>query len=169
MSQALLTCTWAPTAFAGPQIVRSDARPSAEIPSGAALESRLVQHVQWVESLGITHLLVAQRWWGSAQEMEGSTLDCLAMTAFFAAHPDSAFLITTDERIERLDGALPPGIVVLDKRPRFLQKGNVLLLGREANAATARKQHAMDASPAPLPRSPWVRSPRRTGSRRRSV
>lgn len=72
------------------------------------------------------------------------------VTAFFVAHPDSAFLITTDERIERLDGALPPGIVVLDKRPRFLQKGNVLLLGREVNAATARKQHAADASPAPF-------------------
>jgi hypothetical protein len=72
------------------------------------------------------------------------------VTAFFAAHPDSAFLITTDERIERLDGALPPGIVVLDKRPRFLQEGNVLLLGRETSAATARKQHAADASPAPF-------------------
>ena len=70
--------------------------------------------------------------------------------AIFAAHPDSAFLITTDERIERLDGALPPGIIVLDKRPRFMQKGDVLLLGRETNAATARKQHAADASPAPF-------------------
>ncbi len=67
------------------------------------------------------------------------------VTAFFAAHPGSAFLITTDERIERLDGALPPGIVVLDQRPRFLQKGNVLLLGRENNAAIARKARSAEA------------------------
>jgi 4-amino-4-deoxy-L-arabinose transferase-like glycosyltransferase len=72
------------------------------------------------------------------------------VTAFFAAHSGSAFLITTDERIERLAGALPPGIAVLDRRPRFLQPGNVLLLGRESIAATARKQHAADASPAPF-------------------
>ena len=64
------------------------------MPTGTALAQRLVEHVRWIESLGITHLLVAQRWWGSAQEMEGSTLDCLAMTAFFAAHTSRIRLVT---------------------------------------------------------------------------
>jgi 4-amino-4-deoxy-L-arabinose transferase-like glycosyltransferase len=60
------------------------------------------------------------------------------VTAFFAAHPHDAFLITTDERIDRLDGALPADVAVLDKRPRFLQPGNVILLGRaHGGAATA--------------------------------
>jgi 4-amino-4-deoxy-L-arabinose transferase-like glycosyltransferase len=70
------------------------------------------------------------------------------VTAFFAAHPETAFLITTDERIEQLDSALPPGIAVLDERPRFLQRGNVILLGRET-AATARKRDA-DSAKSPL-------------------
>ncbi|MEX2113081.1 MAG: glycosyltransferase family 39 protein [Pirellulales bacterium] len=70
----------------------------------------------------------------SIEELQGPE----EVTAFFAAHPETAFLITTDERIERLASALPPGIAVLDKRPRFLQKGNVLLLGRD-KAATAHK------------------------------
>ncbi len=69
------------------------------------------------------------------------------VTAFFAEHPDAAFLITTDERIEQLDSALPPGVAVLDKRPRFLQDGNVLLLGRQnANAAATASQPAADGT-----------------------
>jgi dimethylsulfone monooxygenase len=86
-------CTWAPTAFAGPKIVRS--LPSGGVtPEGEGLRAFAGQYVQRLEKLGVSHLLVAQRWWGSAQEMEGSTLDCLAMTAFFAAVTDRLQLIT---------------------------------------------------------------------------
>ncbi|MGD9724595.1 MAG: ArnT family glycosyltransferase [Pirellulales bacterium] len=66
------------------------------------------------------------------------------VTAFFAAHPDAAFLITTDERIAKLESALPPGIDVLDKRPRFLQDGNVLLLGRPGGSSATAARPARD-------------------------
>jgi FMNH2-dependent dimethyl sulfone monooxygenase len=46
------------------------------------------------ESLGLSHLLVPQRWWGSGEEIEGSSLDCLAMTAWFAAHTERLHLVT---------------------------------------------------------------------------
>ena len=46
------------------------------------------------EALGIDYLLVAQRWWGTGDEIEGSTYDCLAMTAFYAAHTERIRLIT---------------------------------------------------------------------------
>ena len=47
-----------------------------------------------IEALGVSHLLIAQRWWGSGLEMEGSSLDCLAMTALFAAHTERIRLVT---------------------------------------------------------------------------
>jgi FMNH2-dependent dimethyl sulfone monooxygenase len=47
-----------------------------------------------IESLGLSHLLVAQRWWGSGLEIEGSSLDATAMTAWFAAHTHSVQLVT---------------------------------------------------------------------------
>jgi FMNH2-dependent dimethyl sulfone monooxygenase len=50
--------------------------------------------VRRLEELGISHLLVAQRWWGSGVEIEGSTLDCLAMTAWFAARTERIQLVT---------------------------------------------------------------------------
>ena len=87
------TCTWAPTAFAGPKIVRTQAS-GGDTPQGDALRAVASQHVQRLEALGVSHLLVAQRWWGSGEEMEGSTLDCLAMTAFFAAVTQRIALIT---------------------------------------------------------------------------
>jgi len=46
------------------------------------------------EALGIDHLLVAQRWWGTGEEIEGSTYDCLAMTAYYAAITRRINLIT---------------------------------------------------------------------------
>jgi len=89
----LLTCTWAPTAFAGPKVVRG--RPSGgAAPTGAALRQFIAGYVQRLEQLGITHLLIAQRWFGTAEEIEGSTLDCLAMTAFIAAHSERIRLVT---------------------------------------------------------------------------
>jgi len=89
----LLTCTWAPTAFAGPKLVRG--RPSGgAAPTGAALRQFVAGYVERLERLGITHLLIAQRWFGTAQEIEGSTLDCLAMTAFIAAHTERIQLVT---------------------------------------------------------------------------
>jgi len=61
---------------------------------GLALQERTLRNVRLAEQLGIDHLLVAQRWWGTAQEIESSTYDCLAMTAFYAAHTERIRLIT---------------------------------------------------------------------------
>ena len=59
---------------------------------------------------------------------------------FFAGHPGSAFLFTTDEQFGKLRSSLPSDIAVLDARPRFLRDGKVLLLGRTPRGtATARK------------------------------
>lgn len=80
----VLTCTWAPTVVARPDPTRS----------GAALSERLLARVRRAEELGIDYLLVAQRWWGSGEETERSTYDCLAMTAFYAAHTSRIRLIT---------------------------------------------------------------------------
>lgn len=86
------TCTWAPTVFQGTQVVRG--RTFAETPTSDKLSQGVVDHVKHIESLGISHLLVAQRWWGNAEDIEGSSLDCLAMTAFIAAHTATITLIT---------------------------------------------------------------------------
>ena len=40
------------------------------------------------------------------------------------------YVLTTDQRYNDLREELPPDIVVLDRRPRFLRKGEMLLLGR---------------------------------------
>lgn len=37
---------------------------------------------------------MAQRWWGTGDEIEGSSYDCLAMTALYAAHTERIRLIT---------------------------------------------------------------------------
>jgi FMNH2-dependent dimethyl sulfone monooxygenase len=99
---AILTSTFAPTAMAGMQLtkqVRAASRaPIAEL-SGDVLQERLLKGVRAAEELGIDYLLVAQRWWGSGAEIEGSTYDCVAMTAFYAAHVTRMRLIT----------AIPPG------------------------------------------------------------
>jgi dimethylsulfone monooxygenase len=83
-SRGVLTCTWAPTLVA----------PPGKSPSAAAVRQRLLAPVHHAEQLGIDYLLVAQRWWGSGEETERSTYDCLAMTAFYAAHTDRIRLIT---------------------------------------------------------------------------
>ncbi len=50
---------------------------------------------------------------------------------FFVQHPGQAYLITMDEPYrERLASILPPDVVILDSSRRFLQSGQVLLLGR---------------------------------------
>lgn len=96
----ILTCTWAPTATAVPQLIASRNRESKPGPNalaelhGPALTDQLLTPVQTAEMLGIDYLLVAQRWWGSGQEIEGSTYDCVAMTAFYAAQTQRIRLIT---------------------------------------------------------------------------
>jgi len=90
----MLTCTWAPTGFAGPRLAATATMRQAVVPSGAALDERATGYVRRLEELGISHLLVAQRWWGSGVEIEGSTLDCLAMTAWLAARTERIRLVT---------------------------------------------------------------------------
>ncbi len=107
----MLTCTWAPTVFSAMHLERpvteaagaeragqggngrttSAAHPT---PRGADLVRMLTSYVARLERLGISHLLIAQRWWGSGQEMEGSSLDCLAATALIAAASERIQLVT---------------------------------------------------------------------------
>lgn len=94
---AILTSTFAPTAMAGMQLtkrVRAASRSHITELSGDALQERLLKGVRAAEELAIDYLLVAQRWWGSGAEIEGSTYDCVAMTAFYAAHTRRIRLIT---------------------------------------------------------------------------
>ncbi|MEE2777478.1 MAG: LLM class flavin-dependent oxidoreductase [Acidobacteriota bacterium] len=93
----LLTCTWAPTVLRPPRLIRrsaksADANPAE--PTADELNRRLLEPVLLAERLGIDALLVAQRWWGSGKEIEGSSFDCTAMTAFYAAHTRRLRLVT---------------------------------------------------------------------------
>jgi dimethylsulfone monooxygenase len=94
---AILTSTFAPTAMAGMQLTKklreSSRAPISEL-VGNVLQERLLKGVRVAEGLGIDYLLVAQRWWGSGAEIEGSTYDCIAMTAFYAAQTQRIRLIT---------------------------------------------------------------------------
>lgn len=93
----ILTCTWAPTALAVPQLTKGRDWAAKLVMAdlqGSALTERLLTPVRMAEALGIDYLLVAQRWWGSGEEIEGSTYDCVAMTAFYAAHTERIRLIT---------------------------------------------------------------------------
>lgn len=93
----ILTCTWAPTALAAPRLTKGSEWASKLVTAdrqGPALAEYLLNPVRVAESLGIDYLLVAQRWWGTGQEIEGSTYDCLAMTAFYAAQTERLRLIT---------------------------------------------------------------------------
>lgn len=92
MIDKMLTCTWAPTVFAGPQVVATN--PKGEFPDSRALQGAVLPALERIEALGLSHVLIAQRWWGSGVEMEGSSLDCLAMTALFAAHTKRIRLVT---------------------------------------------------------------------------
>lgn len=89
----MLTCTWAPTTFKGTSVVRGSPT-GMEIPHGEDLIEKVTGYVDTVEQLGISHLLIAQRWWGSGEEIEASSLDCLAMTAYIAARCKNLQLIT---------------------------------------------------------------------------
>ena len=92
MPGKMLTCTWAPTVFSGPRVVSNNSE--GGFPDGSALDRAVLPAVRHIEELGLSHLLIAQRWWGSGAEMEGSSLDCLAMTALFAAHTERIRLVT---------------------------------------------------------------------------
>ena len=85
-------CTWAPTVFSGPQVTGQ--RTSRSAPTGKDLNRLVKDHVARIELLGVTHLLIAQRWWGNAREIEASSLDCLAMTSHIAAHTEQLQLVT---------------------------------------------------------------------------
>ena len=89
----MLTCTWAPTVFAGNQVVDKRSGP-ATLPAGDDLLDLTTGLVQRYEAMGLSHLLIAQRWYGSGDEIEASSLDCLAMTALFAGCTDRLQLIT---------------------------------------------------------------------------
>ncbi|HXU22530.1 MAG TPA: LLM class flavin-dependent oxidoreductase [Tepidiformaceae bacterium] len=95
---AILTCTWAPTPLSGPHLLASR-RPgggaSGEATASAGdVRAALVEPVLRAEALGIDYLLVAQRWYGTGKEIEGSTYDCLAMTAYYAACTERIRLVT---------------------------------------------------------------------------
>jgi len=79
----------------GPQLTGASAptSPLATL-AGEELRQRLLGPVRRAEELGIDYVLVAQRWWGTGEEIEASTYDCLAMTAFYAAATSRIRLIT---------------------------------------------------------------------------
>ncbi len=101
----MLTCTWAPTARRGPDLAKrpppSDdrgqttrARADLGQIAGGELAARLGDPVARIEALGIDQLLVAQRWWGTGRDIEASSYDCMAMTAWYAARTERIGLIT---------------------------------------------------------------------------
>lgn len=58
---------------------------------------------------------------------------------FFAAHAKNAFVITTGEHMFRLAGRMPDGVCILEERPRFLQHGNIVVLGRRETLSDGRR------------------------------
>lgn len=97
MMGRLRTCTWASATLARPKLITGTTQPSYPgigTLEGPALMERLLAPARRAESLGIDYLLIAQRWWGSGEEMEGSSFDCLGMTAFYAAHTTRLTLIS---------------------------------------------------------------------------
>jgi FMNH2-dependent dimethyl sulfone monooxygenase len=83
--------------MSGPRLTKnSKTAPGKLIPdlAGADLNQPLLDPVMHAEQLGIDYLLVAQRWWGTGDEIEGSTYDCLAMTAYYAARTERIKLVT---------------------------------------------------------------------------
>jgi FMNH2-dependent dimethyl sulfone monooxygenase len=83
--------------LSGPQLIGRERRAARRLipdASGVELRQSMVEPVLRAEELGIDFLLVAQRWWGTGAEIEGSSYDCLAMTAFYAALTQRIRLIT---------------------------------------------------------------------------
>lgn len=68
-------------------------RELAEI-SGERLRQRMLDPVLRAEAMGIDFLLIAQRWWGTGAEIEASSYDCFAMTAYYAAATSKIGLVT---------------------------------------------------------------------------
>src|SRR5262249_41647602 len=88
---------WAPTAISIPRLsAKSRSETGIMIPdiSGSELREHMLAPVRMAEELGIDHLLVAQRWWGTGDEIEGASYDCLAMPAFYAAWTTRIKLVT---------------------------------------------------------------------------
>ncbi|MCA9162965.1 MAG: glycosyltransferase family 39 protein [Planctomycetales bacterium] len=54
---------------------------------------------------------------------------------------ETSFLFTTDERYEELRRALPPDVVVVERRPNFPKTGELLLLGRSPRIAGRQELH----------------------------
>ena len=115
---AVKTCTWAPTALSVQDLTRPAAATPAPAhvgPSGAELAERLLAPVRKAETLGIDYLLVAQRWWGTGEEIEGSSYDCLAMTDFYAARTERIRLITAIHPGFFLPGPIAKWSATLDR------------------------------------------------------
>lgn len=66
----------------------------ATVPAGDDLQALTTKLVRDYEAMGVSHLLIAQRWWGDGNAIEAASLDCLAMTAVFAAVTKKLRLIT---------------------------------------------------------------------------
>ena len=91
----ILTSVFAPTVFAAANLTGRSGRPAGLNDfAGAKLLERLTAPVARAEALGIDYLLVAQRWWGTAKEIEGPSYDCLAATALYAAQTKRMRLLT---------------------------------------------------------------------------
>lgn len=92
-----LTSFFAPTVVAGPQLTELAKGRNVAITDdvvGAELAGRMVDPVLAAEAAGVDFALVAQRWWGSGEDIEGSSFDALAMTAYYAARTSTIGLIT---------------------------------------------------------------------------
>jgi 4-amino-4-deoxy-L-arabinose transferase-like glycosyltransferase len=64
--------------------------------------------------------------------------DPAAVAGFFRDRPHDAFLITTRAALEALQPGLPADVVPLESMPRFLGRGDIVLLGRALPSAEDR-------------------------------
>lgn len=90
------TSTFARTVLSGPTLLLGSGSQQTGLADieGADAQRQLAGAARKAEALGIDHLLVAQRWWGSGEEIEGSSYDAMAMTSFYAAVTERIGLIT---------------------------------------------------------------------------
>jgi 4-amino-4-deoxy-L-arabinose transferase-like glycosyltransferase len=102
-------------------LVRSQANGTPQLASHNYLPPSMVYyHRQVIEKLG------------PAEEI----------SAFFARHPEDAFLVTTSSGYERIAKKLPDGIAVVARDRRFLRNGDVLLLGRTSGEHVSQRKRA---------------------------